>query len=270
MDKSAKYLALALAAVGLGCSDSAKPASEEADKPQVDFQANIESLVEQEKAQAVEKAKAMAFAIKGRKLFAAVIAANLIRFDYNENLNRLDYNESVWPHTDKSDGLSDNASDIAGQVFNSSTEYFNALFDLNKPAGSRNPYVDCDISVLDAPIILPYSGEGKLESENVPWIVASGFDDETVDHLPIMVSANLDPSILLGSWDGKTDADKSLESAVKGDFKTVVIVRKGGGSDIVKAEDLNYKTLYGQPFAMPENLKLRYLTPTGAVAVQKQ
>ena len=98
--------------------------------------------------------------------------------------------------------------------------------------------------------------------------------DETPDFVPVFVSANFNPALLLRKWDGQTDRDKRLPigpaaGAAKSMFndKAIVIVRKSGAAESIKAKFLTYEHLYhGQAFDLTNmNPPLLYLSPTGVV-----
>ena len=113
-----------------------------------------------------------------------------------------------------------------------------------------------------------------LEKRNVAWIVAANVTDEMPDFVPVLITANFNPALLLRKWDGHTDGSKRLpigpasgaEAHPFGE-KTVVIVRKSGAVESVKARFLTYDTLYFKQAFDLTNMDppLKYLTPTGVV-----
>ena len=214
---------------------------------------------------ATRSAQSAAMSMNGRNLFMGLVVANTDR-----EASAL---SPVWPRT-VADGGADKG-DISAQAYKSSTDYFNALFDMKNYGTSKwEPYVDKSlIEKLSGPGVPKMSGK-RLESKNVAWIVAANISDDMPDFVPILISANFNPALLLRKWDGAKNRIKRLpigpaSGADKSmlDDKAIVIVRKGGSVETIKAENLTYGTLYRrQAFDLTkaEN-PLVYLTPTGAV-----
>ena len=214
---------------------------------------------------AMLSAQTAAMSMRGRNLFVGIIQANTER--EAQGL------PSVWP---KGPGnLSDDKEDIAGMTFGSSTEYFKELFDIgNFGKDTWSPYVSgVDLNVLSGAGVPPFSGQ-SLEAKNVAWIVAANVDDTMPDETPVLISANFNPALLLRKWDGSADRSKRLpigpasgaDKSMFGD-KAIVVVRKGGSAETIRAKYLTYDTLYkGQEFDLTgTEAPLLYLTPTGAV-----
>ena len=116
---------------------------------------------------------------------------------------------------------------------------------------------------------------GSLEERNVAWIVAANVTDETPDFMPVLISANFNPALLLRKCNGSTFANKTrlpigpksgATKSLLGD-KAIVIVRKNGAAEKIKANFLTYGVLYShQEFDLTDmELPLKYLTPTGVV-----
>ena len=178
----------------------------------------------------------------------------------------------MWPKGPEK--LDDDKKDIAGKTFGSSTEYFKELFDMgNYGTDSHSPYVDIDPNVLSGAGVPPFSGR-NLDAKNVAWIVAANVEDDMPDVTPVLISANFNPALLLRKWDGSANRSKRLpvgpasgaDKSMFGD-KAIVVVRKGGSAETIKARYLTYATLYrGQEFDLTgTEAPLFYLTPTGAV-----
>jgi hypothetical protein len=115
----------------------------------------------------------------------------------------------------------------------------------------------------------------RLEERNVAWIVAANVTDETPDFMPVLISANFNPALLLRKCNGSTFANKTrlpigpksgATKSLLGD-KAIVIVRKNGAAEKIKANFLTYGVLYShQEFDLTDmELPLKYLTPTGVV-----
>ena len=215
---------------------------------------------------AMLSAQTSAVAQRGRNLFVGITQANTER--EAQGLS------SVWPKGGAND-KSDDSEDIAGMTFGSSTEYFKELFDIdNYGKETWSPYVSgVDLNVLSGAGVPPFSGQ-SLEAKNVAWIVAANVDDTMPDETPVLISANFNPALLLRKWDGSADRSKRLpigpasgaDKSMFGD-KAIVVVRKGGSAETIRAKYLTYDTLYkGQEFDLTgTEAPLLYLTPTGAV-----
>ena len=205
-------------------------------------------------------------AMQGRKLVTGIIRANAERSGVNL--------PPVWPRTKLDAGSTASSSDdIAMRVYSSATEYFSALFDMAHYGSAEwDPSVDCDlISSLWGCGVPGMTGK-TLEKRNVAWIVAANMTDETPDFVPVLISANFNPALLLRKWDGHTDGSVRLpigpasgaEANPFGD-KGIVIVRKSGAVETIKAKFLTYNNLYHkQAFDLTNmNPPLVYLTPRG-------
>ena len=211
---------------------------------------------------AMLNANLSAMAMQGRKLFMGILMANLERHD---NLG------PVWPRTVvEKTGKSD---DVAGRAYRSATDYFNALFDMDHYGTSNwNPVVEGDLLSLLSGCGVPGMTGKTLEKQNVAWIVAANITDETPDFVPVLISANFNPALLLRKWDGHTDGSVRLligpvSGADANPFgeKGSVILRKNGAVETINAKFLTYNNLYHkQAFDLTNmNPPLIYLTPRG-------
>lgn len=122
----------------------------------------------------------------------------------------------------------------------------------------------------------PKVTEGKVP-ENVrellkDWHVAVNVTDDMDDNVPVLVSSNLDPSLLLGAWDGKTDAaitlplveDKEVSPKTAWRNAGIVVVTKGGFSRCFRKKYMRYDVVYSRrAFSCPEDFA--YATTNGLV-----
>lgn len=122
----------------------------------------------------------------------------------------------------------------------------------------------------------PKVTDGKVP-ENVrallkDWHVAVNVTDDMDDNVPVLVSSNLDPSLLLGAWDGKTDAaitlplleDKEVSPKTAWRNAGIVVVTKGGFSRCFRKKYMRYDVVYSrQAFSCPEDFA--YATANGLV-----
>lgn len=103
------------------------------------------------------------------------------------------------------------------------------------------------------------------------WSMIVDLPDDAPDHLPVMISANFDPSVLPREWDGVTDKDKPLPlrpvagaPELKFGDKYIVIVRCGGATQVIKKKYLKLGVLFNrQSYKLGENVRI--LTPVGEV-----
>lgn len=198
--------------------------------------------------------------IQGRKLVESMILVNV------ERMGKLG---PVWPRTVVENGAR-SSDDVASRPYRSATDYFNVLFDMDHYGTSKwDPIVDGDIlRALGNNALV-----GKtLRAGGLDWCVAANITDETPDFVPVLVSANFNPALLLRKWDGLTDRDKRLpigpsSGAVKSMFndKGIVIILKSGAAIPIQAKFLTYDRLYhGEAFDLTNMRQpLVYLTPTG-------
>ena len=209
--------------------------------------------------QAQLSAQTSAMAMRGRNLFVGLIQANTERETAGLG--------SAWPRTAE---LDDDKEDISGRAFGNGCDYFGELFDLaNYGKDDWKPYVGgVDLSVLGSNLRV---GQ-RIRAAGLDWCVAANVTDEMDDVVPVLVSANFNPELLLAKWNGRTDARRTLpigpaSGAAKSLFgdKAIVVVRKGGASQVIQAKYLTYSTLYNrQAFdATQGKAPLVYLTPTG-------
>ena len=194
---------------------------------------------------AMQSANSSAAALHGRTLFVGITQACIEREAAGL--------PSVWPRTAGSDDLSDDKDDIAGISFRNSTDYFRALFDVaSMGKDGWDPYVNVDISTL------------KLSKNGgfCDWIVAANVKDEFDDVIPVLISANVDPSVLKTSFNGHDDTPIPFGSEVGRKNlpwcdKFVIVIRKGGTAEIFKRRYFTYSMLYNkQSFSAPG---LKYL-----------
>lgn len=122
----------------------------------------------------------------------------------------------------------------------------------------------------------PKVTDGKVP-ENVrellkDWHVAVNVTDDMDDNVPVLVSSNLDPSLLLGAWDGKTDAatmlplleDKEVSPKTAWRNAGIVVVTKGGFSRCFRKKYMRYDVVYSRrAFSCPEDFA--YATANGLV-----
>lgn len=205
---------------------------------------------------AQEGDRSAAQAMRGRNLFVGIIQSSTEREAAGF--------PSVWPRT-RDGKLSDDKEDISGIAFKNAVEFFNELFDAKKVGKADwSPYVEG----VEAQVAMK-TGAGKFsgsfKASQLAWSIAANVADEMDDVVPVLVSSNFDPSQLLGKWDGVADAERLLKTT---DGAPLVIVRKGGATEVIKPRYCTYSTIYKRKaFETPRTFA--YLTPEG-IAVPRR
>jgi len=210
---------------------------------------------------AMLRAQTTTTAMKGHRLFVGVTQANTEREARGLT--------SVWPHQGEDDGLNaEDPEDIAGRQYGSSTEYFSALFDLDRYGSERwTPYVaGVDVDVLSAPGVAPFAGT-TLQARNVAWTVVSGVTAEMEDIVPVLATRNIDTAVFPTSGSNDMSA-KHDEVGLGGKYpqpfgnKAGVIVHKGGATQVVMPRYAKLNYIYGrQSFTVPAGVTMKYLEP---------
>ncbi len=207
-------------------------------------------------------------AMQGRKLVMGIVQANI---DRQGKLG------PVWPRTELAEGaaVAGDKDDVANRAYGSATEYFNALFDMKHYGQAEwDPCVDGELLSALWGSGVPAMNGRTLEKRNVAWIVAANVTDETPDFVPVLITANFNPALLLSKWDGQTGGAEKLPIGPKSGAAAtpfgdggIVVVRKSGAAETIKRRYLTYNVLYnGQAFDLTNmNPPIKYLTPTGVV-----
>lgn len=101
------------------------------------------------------------------------------------------------------------------------------------------------------------------------WNVLDAGEDMVADFFPVMITANFDIKGIPQSWDGVKDQDKLLKirgfsqeahkdgarSAI--DKRAIIVIRKGGTAQRIKAKYLTLKTLMcGMPYKLSKPLRV--------------
>ena len=194
---------------------------------------------------AAEAVSSSEMAMRGRLLFTGITQACVER----EAVGL----QGVWPNTAGSDSLSDDQDDISGIPFRNSADYFRTLFDTASMGKEEwKPYVQVNASKL---LI-------SKDSDFCDWIVAANVKAEFDDAIPVLVSANVDPSVLKTSFNGHDDTPIPFGSKV-GRTKLpwcdrfVIVIRKNGVMQTFRRRDFTYSNLYNnRSFSAPG---LKYL-----------
>jgi prepilin-type N-terminal cleavage/methylation domain-containing protein len=199
-----------------------------------------------------------AMSMQGAKLVKAIVAENVSRSDKSE----------LWPHLTADDGLTDDAEDIAGNPYGTSTEYFRKLFDIdNQTSTDWNPYIDRELVSTLWGYGVPAAKPGNLQQANVAWTIVAGMPAETDGTVPVLVSRNADTSqfAVQGQNDMSTqttriDLEKFPQPFGK---KGCVVVYKSGGAKTFKARDARLNNIYAEMpvVSFTDGIQLQYLKP---------
>ena len=193
---------------------------------------------------AMLSANTSAMAMRGRNLFVAITQCNTDR--EGAGLPK------IWP-TDTQDGYDGDDKTLVGQ--SSSSEYFKYLFDFDnkKNAANWKPYVDVDIGVLSGGGV-PGAGT-TFDQNNVAWLVCKNVADEMADCIPVLVSRNVSYNDLNSPLGGSVQGNETTEvpcgngkGAKDTPFgnKAWVLVRKGGGTAVIKAKYSRVGVVFNQ------------------------
>ena len=212
---------------------------------------------------AMLSANTSAMSMRGRNLFVGITQANTEREAAGL--------PSVWAHQTEADGKSDDTDDIAGQIFSSATDYFEALFDIKNITGQNwSPYVTgVDINVLSGNGVPAIVGT-SITKNNVAWHVISGITTEMEDVIPVLVSRNADASafnseLAVGTHDMSQKKDEiqlGTQYAAPFGNKAMIVIHKGGAANVVKAKySKKYLEFNKQSFTVPQGLTCKLLEP---------
>jgi len=183
---------------------------------------------------AMLSANTNAMAMRGRNLFVAITQANTEREAAGLT--------SVWPQQTADDADEDEKTLLTAST---STKYFEELFDFQNRGDASNwkPYVDVDVGVLSGAGVAGAAGT-TLKSDNLAWLITQGIQSEMPDVIPVLVSRNVQHSVLSSAIAGKFNGDETTEVGCgdgKGEKDTPfgnkawVLVRKGGASQVIKS-----------------------------------
>jgi len=205
---------------------------------------------------AMLSANTAAMSMRGRNLFVAITQCNTER----EGAGL----QGVWPQQN-TEGLDEDDKQVIGAA--STTDFFKYLFDMEKYGNTEwKPYIDVDIGVLSGGGVPGMSG-GKLQKENIAWVVCQNIQSEIADVIPVMVTRNADYSTLsssLTSYDGQSTTEiKCGTGSYTTPFgnKAWVLVRKGGAAQVVKSKYSKLSVIFNKQGFDNSNLtdKLTYL-----------
>jgi len=154
---------------------------------------------------------------------------------------------SVWPRA--GEGKAEGAEkDPIMQYFENSSDYFWVLLDgETEHTEEWAPYVSrLDWRHFAGGGVPPKQRAGRLTAENNIWTIAANVTEDMPDHIPFIVSRNVDPASLI-PHDGDLKAQRIRPSP---DFKTpfgdkhFVVVLKGGAIRHLSGKNANLHTLY--------------------------
>jgi hypothetical protein len=199
---------------------------------------------------------------RGRDLQRSIIQANKMRASLGL--------PAIWPKTDLK--TTNEAKDISGKSFKTSTEYFKALFDEeNFGTAKWRPYViDFQYSKLAGAGIQACTNNQLTAANNV-WIIAANITDQDNDRIPFLVTRNVDVKeiervVNQGLKKSEFKNRMIFSDIHKAPFsnKGFAVVRKGGE----KSKGFSYDATLGELFDNkelpprdPSKPKIVYLIP---------
>ena len=198
---------------------------------------------------AMLSAKTAACAADGRNLIMGIITANTDRENGGQG--------PLWPRTDKDDSAADD--DKVGQGgFSRTVDYFNALFNMDT-YGNENwePEVDKSLFPKVFGQGVPGPTSTTFEDKNCKWVIAANLDN-VPGNMPILLTRNVAIGDLkTQDYDGKSTTPRIKLGKKNGGgaddpfgADAVVIVRKDGGAQTIKARQCNPKVMYQQGFKL--------------------
>lgn len=114
-----------------------------------------------------------------------------------------------------------------------------------------------------------WMGASRLNGHIQDWCILVSDPDALDAAWPVVFSANLDPEVLPASWDGVKDGERKipLTGSITEPWiqnHAVVVIRKGGGMQILNAGQLCLDTFFmKRPFSSEKGRTARYLTADG-------
>ena len=198
---------------------------------------------------AMLSANTAAMSMRGRNLFVAITQCNTER----EGAGL----QAVWPQQD-TEGLDTDDAQLIGA--STSTDFFKYLFNMdNYGTQDWQPYVNCDIGVLSGGGV-PGMANGKLQKENIAWVIVKNIQSEIEDVIPVMASRNVDFNTLSGNltkYDGQSTTQITCGKDYPQPFgnKAWVLVRKGGAAQVIKAKYSRLNVIFNKQGFDNSNLK---------------
>lgn len=213
---------------------------------------------------AMAKTKQTACKMNGKKLFDAITTAGLSHPDQDEC--------ALWPRS--SNNIGNDTTEITGMKFGDSVSYFKQLFDLDNYGTQQwNSYLkgSANVDVLYGCGVPPFQGK-NIQPRNVMWIVAQGVTSDVDEVVPVLVTRNAQYQSLFtsGTFTGQENTQVGIGKEAGGESNTpfgadsFIVVRKGGGVDVIEGR---YNKLYqiykNKSFTLESTSEFKYL-PTGA------
>ena len=205
---------------------------------------------------AMLNAQTSAMSMRGRTLFVAITQCNTER----EGAGL----QAVWPQEDI-EGLDEDDKKVIGAT--TSTEFFKYLFNLDvSDAKSRKPFVDVDVGVLSGGGVPGMTGT-DLQDKNVGWLVTQNIQSEVADVVPVLVSRNVDDSVLasnLKQYNGTDTAEVKcgegggLKATPFGN-KAWILVRKSGAARTIKAKYSKLNVIFNRQSFDNGDIELKIL-----------
>ena len=174
----------------------------------------------------------------------------------------------LWAHENEADGKSDDSEEFSGKSFNTSTEYFRELFNIEKQTSPDwRPRISNSLLQNIWGFGVPAAKSGALNAQNVAWTMISGMPSNADDDTPVMVSRNLDTSGFATS--GTTDMSSKKEDVKLDKYpqpfgkKGCVVIFKNGRAATFMAQDARLNKIYEKmpTISIADGITYKYLIP---------
>lgn len=208
-------------------------------------------------ADALSSANVTAMVNKGKQIVEAISQKSI-----------KDSSNPVWPMYENPATQDPNKNDVYNKSFGTSTEYFNALFDVQNQGKKAAISFDLLANLWGEGVA--EASSGNLTKDNVAWHILSGANNFTSsDAIPVLISRNVDVGQFPISGQ-ENDMTKRTEKLTLGSKypqpfgeKACVVVLKSGAAFGLEDDKCTYKDVYEKIriVRVPEGVKLKYLEP---------
>ena len=174
----------------------------------------------------------------------------------------------LWAHLVEADGKSDDTEEFNGKTFNTSTDYFKELFDVDNQTGNEwKPRIANSLLQNVWGFGVPAAKAGTLNALNVAWTMISGMPSNADDDTPVMVSRNLDTSgfAMSGTTDMSSKKDYPKLDKYPQPFgkKGCVVIFKNGRAATFMAQDARLNKIYEKmpTISISDGITYKYMEP---------
>lgn len=208
-------------------------------------------------ADALSSANVTAMVNKGKQIVDAISQKSI-----------KDSGNPIWPKYENPATQADpNRNEVYNKAFGTSTEYFNALFDVQNQG--KKSAINYDLLGNLWGEGVAEAASGNLTKDNVAWHILAGANDAPSDAMPVLISRNVDVGQFPVSGQ-ENDMTKRTEKLTLGSKypqpfgdKACVVVLKGGAAFGLEDDKCTYKDVYDKirTVRINDGTKLKYLEP---------